>query len=101
MAFDYADNMFKEAVLSEYDDYSYDRYCELMLNPPGVKANCEWGDGLTLKAASDIWEVNVMLHCMDPQGCYFTAHANETKNEWQTLHLAHFQSQPMHYAVVS
>ena len=98
MAFNYADDMFKEAVLSEYGDYSYDRYCELMLNPPVVKASCEWGDGFTLKAASDIWQVNVMLHCMDPQGCYYTTHVNEINNKWKTLHLAHFQSQPMHYA---
>ena len=98
MAFDHGDEMFKEAVLSEYDDYSYDRYCELMLNPPVVKANCEWGDVFTLKAASDIWEVNVMLHCMDPQGGYYTTHVNEINNKWKTLHLAHFQSQPMHYA---
>ena len=98
MAFDHGDEMFKEAVLSEYDDYSYDRYCELMLNPPVVKANCEWGDVFTLKAASDIWEVNVMLHCMSTQGRYYTTHVNEINNKWKTLHLAHFQSQPMHYA---
>ena len=81
-----------------YDDYSYDTYCELMLNRSVVKANCEWGDALTLRAASDIWEVNIMIHCMDAEGNYYITDANEINDKWETLHLALFQSRPMHYA---
>ena len=67
----HGDSDFKEAVSSAYDDvYTYDKYCALMRNPEGVKANCEWGDGLTLGAAKDIWSVNVMVHSMGPQAGY-------------------------------
>ena len=92
MDFENEDEVFKEAVLSAYDDYSYDTYCDLMLNRSVVKANCEWGDALTLRAASDIWEVNIMIHCMDAEGNYYITDANEINDKWETLHLALFQS---------
>ena len=47
-SFQYSDSVFKEAVLSAYDDtYTYDMYCALVRNPVGVKASGEGGDALT------------------------------------------------------
>ena len=56
--FTHGDPDFKEAVSSAYSGaYTFDMYCERLRNPVGVQANCEWGDGLTLGVAKDIWSV--------------------------------------------
>ena len=48
----HGDDEFKKAASLAYPEYDYDMYYELMLNPLGVKANCEWSDNLTLVAQS-------------------------------------------------
>ena len=96
-SFLYGDSDFKEAVSSAYGNiYTYDMYCALMRNPEGVKANCELGDGLTLSAAMKIWSVNVLVHNMSPQTGYCATYVDGHNDEWETLHLAHFQSRPQH-----
>ena len=39
-----------------------------------------------------------MIHCMDAEGNDDTTDANGINDKWETLHLALFQSRPMHYA---
>ena len=57
--FTHGDPDCKEAVSSAYSGaYTFDMYCARLRNPVGVKANCEWGDGLTLGVAKGIWSVN-------------------------------------------
>ena len=100
-SFMHGDPDFMEAVSSAYSDvYTYDMYCARMRNPVGVKANCEWGDGLTLGAAKDIWSVNILVHSISPQAGYRAIYVDGCNDEWETLHLAHFQSRPQHYAAI-
>ena len=45
IGFLHGDPDFKKDVLSAYGKaYNFDLYCNLMRNPIGVRANCEWGD---------------------------------------------------------
>jgi hypothetical protein len=67
ISFLHGDSDFREAVFSAYDGiYTFDMYCAGLRNPVGVKANCEWGDGLTLGVAKDIWSVNILVHSISP-----------------------------------
>ena len=101
-AFLHGDPSFKEDVLSAYgNDYTFDLYCALMRNPKGVKVNCEWGDYLTLNAALLIYSVNILVHSVCPQKGYSATYIGGHENvSWATLHVAHFQTKPEHFAAI-
>ena len=91
LAFVHGDATSREGVLSAYgNDYTFDLYCSLMLNPAGVKANCEWGDALTLNAAMLIYAINIKVHSMCPQEGYSATYVDGRYNEsWATLYTWH------------
>ena len=66
----------------------------------GANANCEWGDALTLSAAMRVWSANVLVHSVSPQTGYCATYVDGHNDESKTLHLAHFQSKPQHYAAM-
>ena len=55
---------------------------------------------LTLSAAMRVWSVNVLVHSVSPQTGYCATPVEGHNDEWPTLHLAHFQSKPQHYAAI-
>ena len=82
LSFQYGDNVFREAVFSAYDNaYTYEFYCALMRNPEGVKANCEWGDALTLSAARNFWSVNVLIHSVSSETGYCATYVDGYNDE--------------------
>ena len=72
-----------------------------MLNPVGVQANCNWGDALTLNAAKAIYSVNIMIQSVSPQNGYRATYVDGQDDRSQkTIHLAHFLTEPQHFAAI-
>ena len=57
------------------------------------------GDILALMAQGHIWEINIRLHYMSLTG-YRVYYVGEFISTWQTIDVAHFMSQPRHFAAI-
>ena len=70
-------------------------------NPVGVRANCNWGDALTLHVAKAIYSVNILIHSVSPQKGYSATYVDgHDDRSRKTIHLAHFATEPQHFAAI-